>query len=82
MPDSHSTLNVAPGVARPSKTDQELRLLSPEFLIRMRATIQPRRCSKLRPVAKSSPHRNARRTQREITWYQGVASRLTRAERG
>ena len=34
-------------------------------------SIQPRRCSKLRPVAKSSPHRNARRTQREITWYQG-----------
>ena len=26
--------------------------------------------------------RKARRTQREITWYQGVASRETRAERG
>jgi hypothetical protein len=28
------------------------------------------------------PQRKARRTQRETTWYQGVASRETRVERG
>ena len=36
-----------------------------------RAAPIPRRKATLRPVARSSPHRNARRTQREITWYQG-----------
>jgi hypothetical protein len=41
-----------------------------------------RRCSKLRPEWASSPHRYARRTQRDTTWYQGVSLRLTRLERG
>ena len=30
----------------------------------------------------SAPHRYARRTQSETTWYQGVSLRLTRLERG
>ena len=35
-----------------------------------------------RPVFARYLRTNPRRTQREITWYQGVASRLTKEERG
>jgi hypothetical protein len=49
---------------------------------RSQSTNPPRRCSKVRPEWESKPQRKARRTQRETTWYQGVASRQTRVERG
>src|SRR5665647_1003987 len=48
----------------------------------MRVAIQPRRCSKLLPVKRSSPHKNARRTQRETQWYQLVSLKLIKADRG
>src|SRR5690606_8921177 len=46
-----------------------------------RSTIQPRRCSKHWPLCTSAPQRYARRTHREITWYQGVSDNEMRVER-
>ncbi len=49
---------------------------------RIRDSIQPRRWLKFLPVKLSSPHKKARRTQRETTWYHGVSDKETRADRG
>jgi hypothetical protein len=49
---------------------------------RVHRAIQPRRWLKFLPVTVSSPHKKARRTQRETTWYHGVSDKDTRDDRG
>ena len=39
-----------------------------DWSAKIRFRIQLRRCEKSRPVSRSRPHRNCRRTQREMQW--------------